>query len=166
MDCFCTHYTLVHSVFVLGNFFNDTGYSHRLIGYYCLILVLLRVVYGIWLSKVPSSRFYMPTIENIKLHIHEIRANQFAPHAGHNPLGQLAVNLIWILIILLAFTGWLSRTDTYWGEDWPIDLHGIFSNLLLGLLILHITAIIIMSKLQKKNLVKPMITAKSSDTHY
>ncbi len=159
-----THWLIAFSVLV--NFFNDTGFWHRFIGYFCLILVLSRIVYGFWLSKVPSSRFYIPTSANIKLHLSEIRAQHFASHVGHNPLGQWAVYLIWTLIILLALTGWLSRSDAYWGEDWPVDLHETFSNVLQGLVLLHIAAVALMSKLQKKNLLKQMVTGKSSDHHY
>ncbi len=157
-----THWLV--ALFVLVNFFNESGFLHRFIGYFCLVLVLARVSYGLWLSKAASSKFYMPTITNIKHHLHEIRRRIFAPHIGHNPLGQLAVYLIWTLITALAITGWLSRTDAYWGEDWPVDLHMVLSNALQGLVILHIAAVMVMSKLQKKNLLKQMISGKSSDT--
>jgi cytochrome b len=155
-----THWLI--AAFVLVNFFNDTGFWHRLIGYFCLALVLARMSYGLWLTKVASSKFYMPTIAGIKRHIHEILTQKFAPHIGHNPLGQLAVYLIWMLIVLLALTGWLSRTDAYWGEDWPVDLHVFFSNALQGLVILHIAAVVFMSKLQNKNLLKQMISGEQS----
>ncbi|MES1987618.1 MAG: cytochrome b/b6 domain-containing protein [Pseudomonadota bacterium] len=157
-----THWLV--ALFVLVNFFNDTGFWHRFIGYFCLALVFARICYGLWLSKVASSRFYIPTFASIKLHIHEIRTQIFAPHIGHNPLGQLAVYLIWALIAVLALTGWLSRTDAYWGEDWPVDLHMIFSNVLQGLVMLHMAAVVLMSKLQKKSLLKQMISGKPSDT--
>lgn len=155
-----THWLV--AFFILVNFFNESGFWHRFIGYFCLALVFVRVGYGLWFSKVASSKFYMPTIANIKHHIHEVRTKIFAPHIGHNPLGQLAAYLIWILILLLALTGWLSRTDAYWGEDWPVDLHMAFSNVLQGLVILHIAAVVVMSKLQKKSLLKQMVSGKSS----
>jgi cytochrome b len=127
-----------------------------------LFAVLARIAYGLWLSQEISSQFYWPTIANIKHHLYEIRTQQFAPHIGHNPLGQWAVYLIWLLILLLALTGWLSRTDAYWGEDWPVDLHILFSNLLKTFVIIHLFAIVIMSKLQRKNLTKQMIAGKKS----
>ncbi|MDI1297626.1 cytochrome b/b6 domain-containing protein [Methylotenera sp.] len=157
-----THWLV--ALFVLVNFFNESGFWHRLIGYFCLVLVFARISYGLWLTKAASSKFYMPTIANMKHHLNEIRTRIFAPHIGHNPLGQLAVYLIWALIVALAITGWLSRTDAYWGEDWPVDLHLVLSNALQGLVILHIAAVVLMSKLQKKNLLKQMISCKSSDT--
>ena len=154
-----THWLV--AVFVIVNFFNDTGYWHRFIGYTCLILVLSRIIHGLFITKTASSQFYIPTLANIKLHISELKAPHFSTHVGHNPLGQWAVYAIWTLILLLALTGWLSRTDTYWGEDWPVDLHSYLSNSLMFMVVLHVSAIAVISKLQKRNLVKIMIAGKS-----
>ena len=154
-----THWQV--AVFVMVNFFNDTGFWHRFIDYACLSLVLARIIYGLFLTKTASSQFYIPTISNIKLHISDIKAQHRSPHVGHNPLGQWAVYVMWTLILLLALTGWLSRTDAYWGEDWPVDLHAFFSNTLMLMVILHVSAIALISKLQKRNLVKSMINGKS-----
>lgn len=147
---------------VLVNFFNATGFWHRFIGYVCLGLVLMRVAYGLWVSRSPSSRFYLPTFASIRLHLTEIKTQHFTPHDGHNPLGQLAVYLMWLIIILLALTGWVSRTDAFWGEDWPVDLHAMLSSLLQTLVLIHVCAVAVMSKLQKKNLVKQIITGQSA----
>lgn len=145
---------------VLVNFFNDTGFWHRAIGYGCLMLILIRILYGIFISKIPSSKFYIPDIQSLKLHLNELRQQQVSSYIGHNPLGQWAVYLMWLLIALLAVSGWLSRTDALWGEDWPVDLHMALSNLLQGVVVLHLFAVLLMSKLQKHNLVKAMTVGK------
>lgn len=156
-----THWIVATGVLV--NFFNDTGYWHRTIGYLCLGLVLARIVYGLLISKVSSSQFYLPSIKQLKTHIKELCERHVPAYSGHNPLGQWAVYVMWLLIALLAFTGWLSRTDAYWGEDWPVDSHEILSNILQGFVILHLLAIALMSKLQKHNLVKAMLVGKRAD---
>ncbi len=153
-----THWLVATSVVI--NFFNETGLWHRVIGYFCLALVLMRIGYGLWLSQMRSSKFYIPTITNIKMHLREIVAGFISSHLGHNPLGQLAVYLLWLLIFMLAFTGWLSRTDILWGEDWPVAIHVILSNTLQVMILLHLLAVIVMSKLQRKNLAKAMIYGK------
>lgn len=148
---------------VVINFFNESGEWHRTLGYLCLAIVITRIGYGLWFSEMESSLFYIPRFEVMKLHLIEAWSGHIAsPHAGHNPLGQLAVYLIWVLIALLAFTGWLSRTDAYWGVDWPVDLHLVLSTLLQVVVILHLAAVVIMSNLQKINLAKQMITGKSA----
>lgn len=142
---------------VLVNFFNDTGFWHRTIGYVCLGLVLIRIFYGLWISRQPSSRFYMPTFARIQRHFIEMRTKKFTPHIGHNPLGQLAVYFMWLIIVLLGLTGWISRTDTYWGEDWPVNLHQYLSYTLMGLVALHLMAVFIVSCISRRNLLKQMI---------
>ncbi|MBA3695425.1 MAG: cytochrome b/b6 domain-containing protein [Methylotenera sp.] len=145
---------------VLVNFFNDTGFWHRVIGYTCLALVCLRVVNGLFISKVSSSKLYVPRVSNLKAHFKELLHKRGPAYAGHNPFGQWAVYLMWLLIALLALSGWVSRTDALWGEDWPVDLHKALSDVLQGIVILHLLAIALMSKLQKQNLVKAMIVSK------
>ncbi len=148
------------AVFVLTNFVNDTGYWHRIIGYVCLILIVIRVIHGVK-TGARHTRFYWPTYQAILQHLREVREGVVTEHAGHNPLGQLAVYVMWLLIALLGLTGWLSRTDAYWGEDWPVDLHSYLSDALMLMVLLHVLAISVISKLQKQNLVKRMMAGKS-----
>jgi len=152
-----THWLV--AIGVLLNMVNDTGYVHRFIGYACLVLALIRISYA-RVSGVTSSKLYLPNLSAMKQHLYEIRTGEFSQHSGHNPLGQLAIYLIWLLIGLLALTGWLSRTDAYWGEDWPVDWHEYLSDTLMYVVVLHVIAVFIMSRLQKKNLIKQMISGK------
>lgn len=157
-----THWLV--ALLVLIDFFNDTGYWHRMFGYACLVLITIRIIHAVK-TKTAYARFYWPTCQAILLHLKEMRGQEIRlgavnEHAGHNPLGQLAVYVMWLLIALLGVTGWLSRTDAYWGEDWPVDLHSYLSDALMLMVIMHLLAIAIISKLQKKNLVKRMIISK------
>lgn len=147
---------------VLVNFFNETGFWHRAIGYGCLGLVLIRICDGLWISKQRMSQFYWPGFLAIRTHVKEVAAGRITSHVGHNPLGQSAVYLMWMLILLLAFTGWLSRTDQYWGEDWPVDIHAILSGFLQGMVVVHLLAVVLMSKLQGSNLIRAMMRGKKA----
>jgi cytochrome b len=148
---------------VLINFFNDTGFWHRFIGYACITLVFARLVYGLWLSKEPSSAFYIPHMVNIRLHLSAIKAKQHKTYIGHNPLGQWAVYAMWLLVMLLALSGWISRTDAYWGEDLPVTIHLVLSQLLQAMVVLHLLAIVVISKRLKQNLIKAMVAGDSSN---
>ena len=150
-----THWAVATGVIV--NFFNESGYWHRMLGYACIVFVLFRLADGFWLTRLAASKFFVPKLTDIKAHLHEIRTGQVADHDGHNPLGQLAVYVMWLLIMLLGFTGWLSRTDLYWGEDLPVQIHEILSNLLQLMVVLHLLAVLLMSRLQRKNLIKAII---------
>lgn len=152
-----THWLV--AVCVLFNLFNESGYVHRLAGYVCIGLVLLRVAYG-FVSRHTASGFYLPGARDIRMHIGELMTRQVSARVGHNPLGQYAVYAMWLLIAMLALTGWISRTDAYWGEDWPLDAHLILSCLLQGMVALHLLAVIVMSRLLGNNLVQTMLRRK------
>ena len=149
-----SHWLVAASVLV--NLFNDTGWWHRSIGYAALALIGLRLLHGIS-SRRSSSRFWLPRWADIRLHLQHLWQRSAETCAGHNALGQYAVYLMWLLIALLALTGWLSRTDAYWGEDWPVDLHALLANALLGMVVVHVAAVFAVSFLQRRNLVKAML---------
>lgn len=150
-----THWLIACCVMV--NFFNESGYWHRFIGYACIGLVLLRICDGLWLSQHEAAKFHLSGFAGIRLHIRQLLSGCVSAHIGHNPLGQYAVYAIWLLIALLALTGWISRTDAYWGEDWPITAHQILSYLLQGMVVLHLCAVFAMSRLQNRNLIRAML---------
>lgn len=133
----------------------ETDWLHRSVGYAVLTVVAMRILCG-YLTTVSSARFYLPDWHAIRAHISEMVRGQLAPHWGHNPLGQWAVYLIWLLIIALALTGWLSRTDTLWGEDWPVELHAALSWTLLVVIALHLLAVNRVGKLSRQHLVRQM----------
>ena len=153
-----THWLVAFGV--LFNMFNDTGYTHRSIGYICVALVLIRIVHGWQKNGLARSRFYFPSWSLVKQHVKSILEGKITQHEGHNPLGMWAVYIMWVLIALLAFTGWLSRTDAFWGEDGPVILHQALSNTLLTIVLIHVAAVFVMSKLEKRNLIKQMIFSR------
>lgn len=145
---------------VLVNCLNESGYWHRLIGYIGILLVLVRICYGLWFTRHDTAKFYLPDFAATSRHIRELLSGRVSVHTGHNPLGQYAVYAIWLLIALLALTGWLSRTDAYWGEDWPVAAHLVLSYLLQGMVVAHLMAVLIMSILQRRNLIRAMLRGR------
>ncbi|WP_029147203.1 cytochrome b/b6 domain-containing protein [Methylophilus sp. 5] len=134
----------------------ETDWLHRTVGYSVLAIVGTRIVFGC-LTQVSSARFYLPGWQAMRTHMAEMRQGSIAPHRGHNPLGQWSVYLIWLLIAALALTGWLCRTDAFWGEDWPVALHAAFSLALFGVIVVHVLAVILVSRLSGQNLLSQMI---------
>jgi len=150
---------------VIFNFFSETGWIHRYVGYLAACLVIIRLFYGLpifvhWTKAGKASHVYFPTVKNILQHVGQIRSGAVIAHIGHNPLGQLAAYLLWALILVLAITGWLAGTDTFLGEDWPVDIHKTVSYMLQVVVLVHLSAVAFMSKLQKQNLVSAMITGR------
>jgi len=134
----------------------ETDWLHRVVGYAVVTMVVVRIVLGC-VTKVSSARFYLPGWHAIGAHFTEMRQGHITPHRGHNPLGQWSVYLIWLLIAALTVTGWLSRTDAFWGEDWPVELHAALSLGLLTVIVLHVLAVILVSRLSGQHLLSQMI---------
>lgn len=141
---------------VLINLFNDTGYVHRVIGYVVLAFVAGRLVFGFW-TRNSAERFRWPGFREIADHVRHLRHREPDALPGHNPLGQWAVYGMWLLIALLGLTGWVSRTDAFWGEDWPVDSHALLADAMLAMVVLHFAAVIGMSLWLRRNLIGAML---------
>jgi cytochrome b len=148
------------AICVVSEWLNETGYWHRSLGYFCVGLVAMRLVYGVWTNSA-GARFYWPSWHQIHMHWKALVNGDHEDYAGHNPWGQWAVYLMWSLIVLLAGTGFISRTDYFWGEDLPVNLHKMFSNALMLVVILHVLAVWLMSYITKRNLVQQMLTGQA-----
>ena len=93
---------------------------------------------------------------------------------GHNPLGALAVLGLLGLAALQAVSGLFSNDDIAFAGPLAVlvspelsaritHLHGWIFNGLLGLVVLHVSAIAFYVRVKKKNLVLPMLTGYLSD---
>lgn len=158
----------VTALWLMSYVWYETDWLHRAVGYAVLALVAGRLLGG-YLTHLHSARFHVTGWHAIRAHLIQLRQGHVPAHRGHNPLGQWSVYLIWSLIATLALTGWLSRTDALWGEDWPVDLHALLSLGLLVLIVLHVLAVMIVSRRSGQRLLSQMIhghvqlTKKTSD---
>lgn len=146
----------VIALWLMSYVWYETDWLHRAVGYGVLAMVAVRILLGC-LTSIRSARFYLPEWRAIRMHLIEMRRGHITPNHGHNPLGQWSVYLIWLLISALALTGWLSRTDALWGEEWPVDLHAALSVGLLALIVVHVLAVMIVSRLSGQHLLSQMI---------
>lgn len=146
----------VIALWLMSYFWYETDEIHRLTGYTVLVVVLLRILLGV-VTKVKPARFSWPGAQAILQHMRDMQHGQLKPHDGHNPLGQWSVYCLWLLIAALAGSGWLSRTDAYWGEDWPVQVHAALSFCLLALVCVHVLAVIWVSRGSGQHLLAQML---------
>jgi cytochrome b len=99
-------------------------------------------------------------LSTLRRYAASLRAGQPMRFASHNPIGALGMLSMWGLILALSLTGWLSRLDAFWGEDWPQDVHAWLAYALAALVVVHVSAAILMSKLHQDNLILAMLTGK------
>jgi cytochrome b len=76
-------------------------------------------------------------------------------HAGHNPAGALAIVALLALGALTAASGWASERAI--GGHALEELHELLAGAMLGLVVLHVIAVIASSLLHRENLVAAML---------
>lgn len=152
------HWSL--AALILFDLFNDSGGKvHRYAGYAAAAVVALRLLYGI-IKRSGPARLAVPRPSECWAHLREMLTGRVPRLAGHNPLGAAMTLVLWALVLLLALTGWISRWDRFWGEDWPQDLHSWLSWILQVCVVLHLLGVAAGSLLERQNLVRGMINGK------
>ena len=145
---------------VLFDLMNESGPVHRATGYGAAALVLLRIVHGLFARPGSFAALPLPGFKTLRAHAVEVFAGRVHRSLGHNPLGQWMAYLLWVLILTLALTGWMSRLDEFWGEEWLTDLHEALADGLMACLAVHLLGVAAMSRMQGENLVRAMITGR------
>lgn len=68
------------------------------------------------------------------------------------------VSVLMAALLLTALTGHLRQTNLFWGTEWISELHEALGDGLLFSVWVHVAAVILMSVLEKRNLIRVMIT--------
>ena len=152
------HWSLVACV--LANFFviDDGETVHQWLGYTASILVCARIVWGFIGSRHARFSDFFPTPAAIRQHLRDMMSGSKAHHDGPNPLGAVVMLAMLVIVLSLGATGYLQTTDAFWGEEWLQELHEGLASALIALAGFHALAAIVMSRIERTNLVAAMIT--------
>jgi cytochrome b len=168
------HWFLVFTVVVgwsLGEFMSfSTIQWHFYLGYSTGVLILFRYVWGFLGPEAIRFRALLPTPAEVIQYLRIVGDRKPSGSAGHNPVGSLSVIAIILLLTAQVCTGLFVESDDFF-ESGPLagyvpdeiissmtGLHHLFANLVLAIVILHVSAILFYLLWKKENLVKPMIT--------
>ncbi len=152
------HWSLVSCV-LLNYFCLDDGETlHQWLGYAACLLVLARIVWGFIGSTYARFSDFFPTPSRIIKHLRHLVYAEQDLHVGHNPLGAMMMLALMVLVLALGVTGFMQGLDAYWGEEWLMDLHDTLADTLMALAVMHALAALIMSRIERTNLIKAMIT--------
>jgi len=155
------HWALAASI-IINYFVLETGSKqHRYLGYFACSLIVLRIIWGIfWGSKYSRFKNFWPTRASLSSYVKSLLKNKPPRHLTHNPLAAVMMITLCLLVFALGVSGFLMRTDYFWGEEWLEEVHEIFANLLMFLSLMHALAAIIESFRHKENLIFSMIHGK------
>jgi cytochrome b len=137
---------------------DDGDYAHRLVGYAAAAVVLVRLSWAAVSRSHASLASLRPSVSQSLAYLRLLARGAPPRSAGHNPLGLWMVWLLWIVVLLLGVTGWMSRLDAFWGDDGIHDIHALLADVLLAAVIVHLVGVAMMSWLWRENLPASMIT--------
>jgi cytochrome b len=131
------------------------GAVHEWIGYAALTVVLLRLAWGFGPSRhARIGGFLRSPAETLHYARNLARPRRYL---GHNPLGGWMSVLLWTVVTAVCLSGWLYTTDRFWGVEWVEDLHDGLTNLLIGLVALHLIGVVSSSFKNRENLAAAML---------
>ncbi|SUD90552.1 cytochrome b/b6 domain-containing protein [Psychrobacter phenylpyruvicus] len=163
-----THWAVATGVIANLAFTKEGSNIHMFVGFMVVALVVIRLLWGLVGSKYARFSDFFPTPTRLKNHLNELKAQNLnnqsvkTEHLGHNPLGALMMFALWGAIIGLGMTGYLMESQILGNKDLFEGIHGVLANSLYVLVPLHVISAIVMSRLQKQNLIKSMITGNKT----
>jgi cytochrome b len=147
------HWTLVIAIavaFLSAEEDSPLNQWHVISGWVVAILIVFRLVWGFVGGE--HSRFSdFVRLSRVGHHLRNLLRGHRQPCLGHNPLGAMAVV---VLLTLAAATVWTGA----FGGDGAEDLHEVIGWTLLAVVGIHVAAVVIMSMLERENLIRAMIT--------
>ena len=130
---------------------------HYAFGYSACALVLFRMVWGLVGTRYARFTQFIKGPKQILIHLKGALSGHH-DSVGHNPAGGLVMLVLMLIILLIGLTGYLSVKEFL--GDFMSGAHEAIASLALTLVVVHIAAAVIMSLLQKENLVRAMVDGK------
>jgi len=129
---------------------------HVVLGYTVLGLVVFRFLWGVIGTRYARFSSFPIAPPRVAAYLKSLLTRSPQHHVGHNPAGSLAIYAILALALLAGATGYAAYTEI--GGQWLAQLHEGASNAMLGLVVIHIGAVIVSSLIHRENLVASMIS--------
>lgn len=141
---------------------------HEWLGYTVLVLVVSRIIWGFVGSLHSRFNDFLVGPRAVLAYLR----GQGAASAGHNPLGSWSVLLLLLLLLLQAVSGLFNSDDVFFTgplyyaisasmRDTMGLVHEVAFNLLLGLVALHIAAVVYHQRWRREPLVQAMLRGRA-----
>ncbi|MGA7749805.1 MAG: cytochrome b/b6 domain-containing protein [Gallionella sp.] len=143
-----------------------TAFSERLrnyhvaLGYILLGLLVFRLLWGFIGTRYARFSSFLFNPKEIVTYLLTMVKGRPVHYLGHNPAGSVSVWLLFALGLFICVTGVMALQDD--ASDLVVDLHGIATDVMLGVILLHLIGVLISSILHRENLVRSMFTGYKS----
>lgn len=133
---------------------------HDALGFILLGLLVFRLVWGFIGTRYARFNSFLFDPGEIVAYLRTMLKGRPAHYLGHNPVGSVSVWLLLALGMLICVTGVMSLQDD--ASDQVVDLHGLATRIMLGVIALHLIGVLVSSILHRENLVRAMLTGYKS----
>ncbi len=167
------HWTLVLAFFIAWLTGDELLTLHVWTGYTVLGLVLARIVWGFVGPRHARFRDFVRPWPEVRSFLKQTLARRAPRHLGHNPAGGAMIVLMLVLLLLISLTGLAVygieeaagpmaglAGSPEWLEDGLEEVHEFLANFMLLMVILHVTGVLVESRLHHENLVRAMFTGR------
>lgn len=134
--------------------------AHQIVGYVMLGLVAARILWGFAGPRYARFSSFVRSPRQVLGHLRQMARHQDGRYLGHNPAGGAMAVALLLTVLAVGGTGWLSRTDWFFGIEWMEEAHEILANLMLALVILHVLGVLHACWRHRENLVLSMMTGR------
>lgn len=131
---------------------------HVSFGYSMALLVGFRLVWGVVGTRYARFSQFVKGPAALKKYFLSYLHGVPEHHTGHNPAGAWAILAILLTVMMTVATGYASYEEI--GGDILSDIHEAMASILMGIVVIHIAAVILTSVLHHENLVRAMFTGK------
>lgn len=132
--------------------------AHVTLGYTMAGLVAFRVLWGLIGTRHARFSSFVQGPAAIARYLRSLGGARPEHHAGHNPAGALAIVALLAMTLLVAATGWAMYNEV--GGRWWEALHEGAANVMLGIVAVHVGAVVLASWLHRSNLIGAMVTGR------
>lgn len=145
---------------------------HVWVGYFICVLLLSRIAWGLVGSRYARFRNFLYPVSETLAYVQGMRAGHPPHYLGHNPMGALMVFALLGLVLLICVSGlttlatidfegplvfinaWFDDAMAYLAQD----IHEILPWITLAFVGMHVTGVVVSSRMHNENLVKSMLT--------
>jgi cytochrome b len=139
-----------------------TAFSERLrnyhvaLGYILLGLLVFRLLWGFIGTRYARFSSFLFNSKEVIAYLLAMVKGKPTHYLGHNPAGSVSVWLLLSLGIFICVTGVMALQDD--ASDLVVAMHGVSTDIMLGVIVLHIIGVLTSSILHRENLVRSMFT--------
>lgn len=135
---------------------------HVTLGYTVGGLIAFRLLWGLAGTRHARFASFVRGPAAVLRYLRSLASGQPEHHVGHNPAGALAIVALLALGATLVLTGWSTYNEI--GGEWLEELHEGVANVMLAVVLVHIAAVLLSSRLHHENLVRAMLTGRKQGT--